>query len=351
LIRGRNDGKGTRIIFYGSVIYGKEVLMSKMIHCFALMMILALGFSTASGQGYPNKPVTIVNPLPGGGGVDIALRGLAKEMQTILGQPVLVESRTGAGGLIAGEYVAKAKPDGYTIGCLQSTQAIPEVFAALRKPPYTSEDYRFVVRYMCLPYALVSRAGAPWKSLKEFVKYVQDNPNKVKYGHTIGVGHPLQLLSYSLFKKNQLKVIEVPFKGAADAIVALLGGHIDVGFGISVTSIQGHVQAGKLTILALHSAKSVPSLPDIPTFKEMGFDPGVVPIYNVFVVPKGTPEEAVKKIHDTVKAAMETPALKDFAEKNVFELYYGSEKDILEELKRDREVSEPLVDEVSKLPK
>jgi tripartite-type tricarboxylate transporter receptor subunit TctC len=92
-------------------------------------------------------------------------------------------------------------------------------------------------------------------------------------------------------------------------------------------------------------------LPDIPTFKEMGFDPGVVPIYNVFVVPKGTPEEAVKKIHDTVKAAMETPALKDFAEKNVFELYYGSEKDILEELKRDREVSEPLVDEVSKLPK
>lgn len=313
------------------------------------VLAVTLGVVPAPAQDrYPSKPVTIVNPLPVGGGVDIALRGLAKEMQTVMGQPVLVESRPGAGGTIAGEYVARAKPDGYVMGLLQSTQAIPEVYAAFQKPPYTSADLRPVVRYMSLVFALPSRTGAPWKDLNEFIKYVQSNPTKVRWGRTTGLGHPLHLLAYSLFKKNSLKVIEVPFKGAGDAITALLGGHIDVGFGISVTAIQGHVQAGKMTILALHNPQRLAAMPDIPTFRELGFDPGVVPVYNTIFVPKATPDDVVKKIHDAVKAAMETPALKEYARKNLFELYYGSEKDILEELKRDRDVSTPLVEELAK---
>ena len=316
------------------------------------MLLASVAVAPAAAQDrYPSRPVTIVNPLPVGGGVDIALRGLAKEMHAVLGQPVLVESRPGAGGTIAGEYVARAKPDGYVMGLLQSTQAIPEIYAAFQKPPYTSEDLRPVVRYMLLAFALPSRAGAPWKDLPEFIKYVQSNPNKVRWGRTTGIGHPLHLLAYSLFKKNNLKVIEVPFKGAGDAITALLGGHIDVGFGISVTAIQGHVQAGKMTILALHNPRRLAVLPDTPTFKDLGFDPGVVPVYNTMFVPKGTPDEIVKKIHDAVKAAMETPALKEYAKKNVFELYYGSERDVLEELKKDRAVSAALVEEVAKQQK
>jgi tripartite-type tricarboxylate transporter receptor subunit TctC len=309
------------------------------------------GASAAAQDRFPSKPVTLVNPLPAGGGVDIAMRGLAREMQAVLGQPVLVESRPGAGGTIAGEYVARAKPDGYVMGLLQSTQAIPEVYAAFQKPPYASGDLRPVVRYMTLPYALPSRAGAPWKDFPEFVKYVQANPNKVRWGRTTGVGHPLHLVAHALYKKNNLQVIEVPFKGAADAIAALLGGHIDVGFGISVTAIQGHVQAGKMTILALHNPQRLAVLPEIPTFKDMGYDPGVVPVYNTFFVPRGTPDDIVKRLHDGVKAAMETPALREYAKKNVFELYYGGEREIAEELRRDREVSAALVEEVAKQPR
>lgn len=319
------------------------------VHILTIVAIALLGGWPAAAQDkYPSRPVTIINPLPVGGGVDIALRGLAKEMQAFLGQPVLVESRPGAGGTIAGQYVAQAKPDGYVMSLLQSTQAIPEVYAAFQKPPYSSEDIRPVVRYMSLVFALPSRAGAPWKNLPELIKYAQENPNKLRWGRTTGLGHPLHLLSFSLFKKNNLKVIEVPFKGAGDAITALLGGHIDVGFGISVTSIQGHVQSGKLTILAIHNPQRLAKLPDVPTFKELGLDPGVVPVYNTIFVPRGTPDDVVRKIHDAVKAAMETPALKEYAQKHVFELYYGSEKDILEELKRDREVSSALVEELAK---
>jgi tripartite-type tricarboxylate transporter receptor subunit TctC len=197
---------------------------------------------------------------------------------------------------------------------------------------------------MSLTYALPSRAGAPWKTMAELVRYIKDNPGKVRWGRTIGVGHPLHLLAYSLLKKQNLKVIEVPFKGAADAITALLGGHIDVAFGVSVTSIEGHVNAGKMSILAIHNPTRLKTMPDVPTFAEQGLDPGVVPIYNAFFVAKDTPDAIVVKFHDAVKTALQLPAMVEYAQKNGFEIYYGSAQDIVDELKRDRDVTTVLVD-------
>jgi tripartite-type tricarboxylate transporter receptor subunit TctC len=297
---------------------------------------------------FPERPVTLICPLPAGGGVDIAMRGIAQEMQKILGQPVLVEARPGAGGTIAGNYVSQAKPDGYVMGLFQSTQAIPEVYAEFQKPPYTSAQLRPVARYMSLVYGLPSRANAPWKTMSELVAYIKANPGKVKWGRTIGIGHPLQLLTFSLLKKQDLKVIEVPFKGAADAITALLGGHIDVAFGISVTATAGHVSAGRLSVLAIHNTARLPSMPDVPTFTELGLDPGVVPIYNTFFVPKATPDDIVAKLRDAVKKSVETPTLIEYAKKNGIELYYGSEEDIKQELQRDREVTSALIAEMKK---
>lgn len=307
----------------------------------------AIGPTQAQGQ-FPDRPITLICPLPAGGGVDTAMRGIAQEMQTILGQPVLVESRAGAGGTIAGTYVAQAKPDGYTVGLFQSTQAIPEVYSDFLKPPYTSEQIRPVARYMSLVFGLPSRPDAPWKTMAELVAYIKANPNKVRWGRTIGIGHPLQLLTYSLLKKENLKVIEVPFKGASDAITALLGAHIDVAFGVSVTATAGHAKAGRLSILAIHNPTRLESLPDVPTFAEQGLDPGVMPIYNTFFVPKDTPDAVVTKLHDAIKQAIETPAIVEYAKKHGFELYYGSQADITEELKRDREVTASLIGAMQK---
>lgn len=307
----------------------------------------ATASTQAQGQ-FPDRPVTLICPLPAGGGVDIAMRGLAQEMQTILGQPVLVESRAGASGTIAGSYVAQAKPDGYVVGLFQSPQAIPEVYSDFLKPPYTSEQIRPVARYMSLVFGMPSRPDAPWKTIGELVEYIKANPGKVRWGHTIGVGHPLHLLTYSLLKKHDLKVIEVPFKGAADAITALLGGHIDVAFGASVTATAGHAAAGRLSILAIHNPARLQSMPDVPTFTEQGLDPGVMPVYNTFFVPKGTPDAVVAKLHDAIKKAIETPTLIEYARKNGFELYYGSESDVQTELKRDREVTASLIEAMQK---
>lgn len=305
--------------------------------------------SAAWAQGqFPDRPITLICPLTAGGGVDTSLRGLAQEMQKILGQPVLVESRPGASGTIAGSYVAQAKPDGYIMGLFQSPQAIPEVYSDFLKPPYTSEQTRPVVRYMSLVFGMPSRPDAPWKTMGELVEYIKANPGKVRWGHTIGPGHPLHLLTYSLFKKHNLKVIEVPFKGAADAITALLGGHIDVAFGASVTATAGHAAAGRIKILAIHNPTRLPSLPDVPTFAEQGLDPGVMPVYNTFFVPKATPDAVVAKLHDAVKKAMETPELIAYAKKNGYELYYGSVADVETELKRDREVTASLIEAMQK---
>ena len=323
----------------------------KFLQCMVLGMVLALGLSPAAGQTYPTRPVTIVNPLAAGGGADFFLRALAREMQPLMGQPVLVESRPGGGGLIAGEYIARAKPDGYRIGDLRVAQATPEVFAALRKPSYATDDLKFVVRVFYLPSALVSKAGAPWRNMPEFVKYIQDNPGKINFARTSDEGDPQHLLALSIFQKNRMQAVEVPFKGAGDAIVALLGGHIDAGYPFSIAGVQGHVATGKMSILAVDSAQRMSSVPDIPTLKELGFDPEMAPAYHVFTVPKGTPEPVVRKIHDSVKAALESPAIQEFAQKNIIALYYGSEKDILEEMERNRKEIAPLLDAMVKRSK
>ncbi len=296
-------------------------------------------------QTWPARPITLINPLSTGGGADAFLRALAKEMQPLLGQAVMVESRTGAGGLIAGEYVARARPDGYVIGDLQSTQLMPEVFAAIRKPAYSSDDLRVVVRVFYLPSAMVTRAGLPFRDMTGFVRHVQQHPDTVSFADTVGEGHPLHLLGRAIFKAHSMRLTEVPYKGAGDALVALLGGHVDVGYPLSIASVQAHAQAGKLQILAIDSLERVPSLPDIPTLKELGFN-AMAPNYHVFAVPRATPEAVVTRLHDAVKAALDTPAMREFARRSVSTIYYGSEADALAEIAQNRRDILPLLEDV-----
>lgn len=303
-----------------------------------LILVVILLFSNAAAEekGYPNKPITIVIEYPVGGGSDIACRALSNEIQKYLGQPVLVESRSGASGIIAGNYVAKAKPDGYIISAFTSTAYDPNLYTQFRKASYTTEDLKPIVRYLAFPYGIFSNKNAPWKDLPEFIKYVKDNPNKVRWGH-LGIGHRYHLLGVALSKTNNLKMIAVPFKGASEVVVAALGGHIDIGFG-STASVKGHVQSGKMVVLAIQHPKRVAFMPETPTFKELGYDPGLAPYLVGFFAPKGTPDEVVNKIHDAVRRAIETPSLQDFANKAGYELYFGSATDLVNDMKKDQEV-------------
>lgn len=311
-----------------------------------LLVILCSFTATATGKEYPSRPITIIVQYPTGGGVDVTSRALAHEIQGYLGQPVLVESRPGAAGIIAGDYVAKAKPDGHIIGVLTDTAITPEVYEHFRKAPYTSQDLRPVARFFVMPYALVSKKDAPWRNLPEFIKFAKDNPNKIRWGH-MGVGQTYYFPYTALSKKNKLEMIPVPFKGGADFVTAILGGHVDVGI-VSLTSAKGHVLAGKMKMLAVHHPTRVSCLPDMPTFKEQGYDLGLLPFYAGLFVPKATPEDVTKIIHDAVKRAVETPSLKSFATQMCVELYYGSASDLLSDIKEDGEVIGGLLKDIIK---
>lgn len=320
-----------------------------MIGIVLLIAFLSFSMGNAQEKEYPNRPITIIVPFTAGGGVDVSYRALANELQKYLGQPVLVECKPGAGGIVGGDFVAKAKPDGYTLGGFGSTSCDPEIYTHFRKASYTSQDLRPVVRYFVMSHALVTRTNMRWNNLKEFMKYVKDNPNKVRWGHP-GIVHPYHILGVILSKKYQLEMIPVPFKGAADIIISLLGGHIEAGIA-SVASAKPHVESGKMIILAVQNPSRVAYMPDAPTFADLGFDLGLAPYYNGLFVPKGTPDGIVKKLHDTVKRAVETQTIKDFAYRTGIDIYYGDANDLVNDMKKDREVLGGLLKDIIKQEK
>jgi tripartite-type tricarboxylate transporter receptor subunit TctC len=310
-----------------------------------VLLVIGLPFMVVAEEAFPTKPITLVNPWSVGGGVDTAARALAKEMQKILnGNPVLVESHSGAAGLVGGDYTAKSKPDGYTMGILAPPEFAPEAYTCMRKATYSSKDLEPVVRWMNLPYGLASRTDKPWKNLKEFIKYVQDHPNTVRVGH-VGVGYSYHICFYALAKENNLKVIEVPFAGAGPLKVALRGGHIDVGMS-SMSAVQGFIQEGTVRMLAIHHHARFGPFPDVPTFQELGFVPGLTYNLKGMWVSKGTPEARKKKLHDVIKQAIETPSFKEFALKNLFDPYYGSPDDLRADIVAENKVVRPLIEEI-----
>jgi tripartite-type tricarboxylate transporter receptor subunit TctC len=303
--------------------------------------MVASAVCSASAAEWPTRPITIINEWAVGGGTDISTRALVKEMQQFLGQPLSVESRPGASGIVAGEYVAKSKPDGYTIGVFDAAAFAPEAYTLLRKAPYSSQDLEPVVRWYSQPYGLVSRKDLPWKNLKEFIAYVQANPNKMRLGYP-GLGHQYHLLYYGLARANNLEMIEVPYKGSGEFKAALLGGHVEV-VTASIAAFKPFFQTGDAMLLAVHSAKRLVEFPDVPTFEELGLAKVTYALYGFFV-PKGTPDTIKARLHDATKRALETPAMKAFAKENCIDLYYGSANDLRGDIKREVDVISPLLE-------
>ncbi len=326
----------------------KEVFMGRVKFMLGIIgSILALIFSlavVAAGQEYPSRPITLISQYAAGGGTYVAEKAISEELQKLFKHPVLVESKPGGGGLVAGDYVAKAKPDGYIMGLFSSPACIPELYSSGRKTTYTSQDLIPVVRYYATTGGLISKKEAPWKNLDEFIKYVKANPKKIKWGHS-GVGHQFHLYVVSLAKLNKLEMVPVPFRGASPLITAVLGGHIEAGI-VSIASVKGHVESGRIQVLAVKHHERISCLPDIPSVKELGYDMGFPPMYKAFFAPKGTPVEVMKKFQDTVKQVLETPSFKEQANRLCIDLYYGSSADVLSNMKTEREVIGPVLKDI-----
>ncbi len=257
-------------------------------------------------EAYPSRPIAMVVPFPPGGVADIIGRPAADAMSRALGVPVVVENKSGAGGGIGMGYVAKAKPDGYTVlMALSSISILPEADKITgRAPMYQFKDFTPIARLTADPTVLAVRTDSPWHTLAEFIADARKRPGAITYGSSgnYGTMHlPMEMLAASA----GVKLLHVPFTGAGPAVVALLGGQIDAVSSGPSTVIQ-HVKAGKVRVLASWGDKRLASLPDVPTLTEAGY-PVVFTQWTALFVPAGTPDAAIVKLRDAARATVADP--------------------------------------------
>src|SRR5512144_1594687 len=257
--------------------------------------------------GYPNRPITLVVPLPAGGTADLLCRFAADKAGGILGQQIVVENRPGgAGGRVGTEQVMRAPPDGYTLLCApQLTFSITHlVFAKAAFDTRAMEPISVLATY---PLILIGSAKLPAKNFAELLAYARANPGKINYGHQ-GKGNTGHLLGELLMLKGNFKMTEIPYRGSAPAINDLLAGNIDIVPDYLLANKQ-NIDAGKLKFLATGSRERLKDYPNVATLAETL--PGVyADTWMGVAAPPGTPKEIVKKISDAIGQAFQTPDLR-----------------------------------------
>jgi tripartite-type tricarboxylate transporter receptor subunit TctC len=269
----------------------------------ALVVLLA---ATSARAEYPERPVRILEPFPPGGAVDIVTRLVAARLADDLGRPFVVESKPGAGGILATDAVAKATHDGYT---LLVTTPNHTINAALNpKLPYDTEKDLVPVAVIAeVPELLVANAAAPFATFAAFVDHARRNPGKLDYA-SAGIGTLPHVSMELLLRRLDLKVTHIPYKGAAPAMADLLGGQVQLKMDTFATAAP-HIAAGKLRALAIASRDRSALAPDLPTVAELGV-PGYEGILWIGVMaPAGTPAAVIERLAAACERAMRAPEL------------------------------------------
>ena len=277
--------------------------MKKMI---LAVLALAAGIAGAAAQTYPSQPDHLVVPFPPGGGTDALARAIQEPLQKALGQTVIIDNRGGGGGSLAHEIVAKAAPDGYTILMSSNNQMLlPYLIAHLNFDPATFVPVGFAAKQESV---FVGSADAPWKDLAEITGAARKAPGDVQYG-TAGVSTPMHLSTERYALLNNIKLTHVPFRGTGPLVTDLLGGHVKLGMS-SLTSVQQHLQSGKLKAYGMAAPERAQLAPDIKTFKELGFGDVDGTIVYTVIAPPGTPPAIVARLNQALNAAVATPEMK-----------------------------------------
>ena len=256
---------------------------------------------------FPSKPLKIIVPFGAGGIADLTARTVGTKMADILGQPVIIENKPGAGGIAAGDLVAKSEPDGSTMLLMSNGTAVTaSLFKSL---PYdTAKDFATVSTLGFFDIALITKADSPYKTLAELLTFAKANPGKLNLG-TINIGST-QNLAAELFKSTaNIEVQIVPFNGTPAVITALRGGQIDVAVEI-LGPVKTQIDAKAINALAVMGLKRAPSLPNVPTVRESGLPSMNAASWNALAVAAKTPKDIVAKLHDAAEKALASPDVK-----------------------------------------
>lgn len=274
----------------------------------ALAGLMALTGS-AMAQNYPTRPITMVIPFAAGGPTDVLGRVVAARMGEVLGQQVVVENVTGAGGQTGSKRVADSAPDGYniligTVGTHAQSQTL------YKKPLYNSQtDFTPVGLIAQVPIALIARKDLPVKDLKEFIAYAKANQAKMQFG-SAGAGSATHLGCVLLNYLIGVDITHVPYRGTGPAMQDMIGGRIDYMCEV-VTTIKSQIDGGTIKGIAMFDSKRSKALPDLPTAEEQGTKDLIAYTWNAIFLPKGTPDAIVKKLNAAMLEAMHSPAVND----------------------------------------
>lgn len=274
----------------------------------AALVMVAQSMSPALAQSFPERPIRLVIPFAAGGPNDLLGRPLAEKMSEALGQPIVIENKGGAAGSIGTAFVAKAPPDGYTL--LMTTGSFTGNVAISANPAYNPITEFAPITLLAQSYGIVlmTRPDFPAKTLTEFVALARKNPGKYSYGHA-GIGNVTYIAAELFSKLAGIELLKVPYRGTASFAPDIMSGHVNVGF-MSTLLAQPNLQGGQLRALGISGAQRAPTLPDVPTFQELGFKEMDVTGYFGLWFPAATPRERVALIHREAVKALETPLLK-----------------------------------------
>ena len=274
--------------------------------CLVPILAAALAAMTGpvSAQTWPGKPVTIVVPFPAGGTTDVLARAVGQELAKVLGQPVVVDNKPGAGATVGAAQVANAKPDGHTLlmGAVHHTIAT----SVYKKLPYDyGKDFAPITTVALVPNVLVVGASVPASNAQELIAYAKANPGKLAYGSN-GSGTLQHLIGAQFSSQAGVDILHVPYKGSGPLVNDLLGGQVAMSFD-TVTPVLAHIKAGKLKALAVTTNKRSSALPNVPTLDESGLKGFNMGTWFGLLAPAATPKEIVARLNTEIVKIIKTP--------------------------------------------
>ncbi|WP_077000283.1 tripartite tricarboxylate transporter substrate binding protein [Variovorax sp. KK3] len=276
----------------------------------SLLTALPLSFAlpAAHAQAYPSKPVRVIVPFAPGGPADVLARVSGQELSDALGQPFVVENKVGAAGNIGVDQIAKATPDGYTVGIVPvgNVAVNPSLFAAL---PYKASELAPVAMLATVENVLVVNADVPAKSLKEVLALAKQKPGTLSYASP-GAGSQAHLAGELMALEANLQMIHVPYKGIGPALNDVVGGQVSMMFG-AMSAVLPHVKSGKLRAIGVASLKRSATMPELPTIAEQGLPNFEAVSWYALMAPAGTPPAVVDRLNAEVARSLAKPAIRE----------------------------------------
>jgi tripartite-type tricarboxylate transporter receptor subunit TctC len=288
-------------------------------------------FANAADINFPTKPIKLIVPFSAGGSTDVACRGLADSAGKELGQEIIVENKTGAGGAVGLRFVAFSKPDGYTIGSHGSATVVitPNLEGKMDFHPVS--DFTPIVQYATADHPLAVPIGSPLKTFKDFME--EGRKRVITYAGMGTTAADIAMARLAIAAKINLK--QVPFSGGAEAFPAVLGGHTD---SVVSSGMYEYVRSGKLRLLAQTTSERNPEFPDIPTLKELGYNIETRVFYGI-TAPKGLPAEIRDKLEKALTKVIKSPSFAQVVHNASFRIVYRSSKDYANFIKESYEIS------------